>query len=345
MTPMPDRCDAVVIGAGLGGLALAIRLQAAGRRVVLVEARDKPGGRAYVWHDKGHVFDAGPTVITDPAALAELWSLSGHRIGDDVQLVPVEPFYRLVFPDGSTFEYADDQARIEAAIRAINPADVEGYRRFLAYSREVMAEGYDKLGTVPFQSFSDMMRVAPQLVRLQAYRSVYAVVSRFIADPRLRQAFSFHSLLVGGAMAGMHVRVGAPEGYLPDEAVVERARAFGTDVLVTSDPVEAAAGADVLYTDVWLSMGDSDDERAARAEALRPYQVNAAVMAEANPQAVFMHCLPAHRGDEVSADVIDGPHSVVLDEAENRMHTAQALLIALVLRLLTGADGAEQGAG
>ena len=198
MTPMPDRCDAVVIGAGLGGLALAIRLQAAGRRVVLVEARDKPGGRAYVWHDKGHVFDAGPTVITDPAALAELWSLSGHRIGDDVQLVPVEPFYRLVFPDGSTFEYADDQARIEAAVRAINPADVEGYRRFLAYSREVMAEGYDKLGTAPFQSFSDMMRVAPQLVRLQAYRSVYAVVSRFIADPRLRQAFSFHSLLVGG---------------------------------------------------------------------------------------------------------------------------------------------------
>ena len=198
MTSLPQTCDAVVIGAGLGGLALAIRLQAAGRRVVLVEARDKPGGRAYVWHERGHVFDAGPTVITDPAALAELWSLSGHRIGDDVTLVPVEPFYRLVFPDGSTFEYADDQAQIEAAIRAINPPDVEGYRRFLAYSREVMAEGYDKLGTVPFQSFSDMMRVAPQLVRLQAYRSVYSVVSRFIKDPRLRQAFSFHSLLVGG---------------------------------------------------------------------------------------------------------------------------------------------------
>ena len=91
MTPLPQTCDAVVIGAGLGGLALAIRLQAAGRRVVLVEARDKPGGRAYVWHERGHVFDAGPTVITDPAALAELWSLSGHRIGDDVTLVPVEP--------------------------------------------------------------------------------------------------------------------------------------------------------------------------------------------------------------------------------------------------------------
>ncbi|WP_299361573.1 phytoene desaturase [uncultured Paracoccus sp.] len=198
MMPMPDRCDAVVIGAGMGGLALSIRLQAAGQRVVLIEARDKPGGRAYVWHRQGHVFDAGPTVITDPDALEQLWSVSGHRMQADVTLLPVEPYYRLVFPDGSTFEYADDQAQIEAAIRAISPEDVEGYRRFLAYSREVMAEGYDKLGTVPFLSISDMMRVAPQLVRLQAYRSVYAVVSRFIRHPKLRQAFSFHSLLVGG---------------------------------------------------------------------------------------------------------------------------------------------------
>ncbi|WP_347140913.1 FAD-dependent oxidoreductase, partial [Paracoccus sp. SSK6] len=116
---LPDRCDALVIGAGLGGLALAIRLQSAGLRTVLVEARDRPGGRAYVWHDHGHVFDAGPTVITDPATLAELWALSGRRIEDDVTLIPVAPYYRLLWPDGTSFEYANDQVAIEAAIRAI----------------------------------------------------------------------------------------------------------------------------------------------------------------------------------------------------------------------------------
>lgn len=195
---LPDRCDALVIGAGLGGLALAIRLQSAGLRTVLIEARDRPGGRAYVWHDRGHVFDAGPTVITDPAALAELWALSGRRIEDDVTLIPVAPYYRLLWPDGTRFEYANDQIAIEAAIRAINPADVEGYRRFLAYSRAVHEAGYVRLGAAPFQSIGDMLRVAPQLVRLQAYRSVHAIVARFIRDPRLRQAFSFHSLLVGG---------------------------------------------------------------------------------------------------------------------------------------------------
>ena len=117
-------------------------------------------------------------------------------------------------------------------------------------------------------------------------------------------------------------------------ATAERLAAkSGALVMTTHDPLLAVAGVDAVYTDVWLSMGDSDDEKAALAD-LHPYQVNAAVMAEASPNAVFMHCLPAHRGDEVSADVIDGPRSVVLDEAENRMHTAQALLIALTLRLL-----------
>lgn len=190
--------SAAVIGAGLGGLALAIRLQSAGVATTVFERRDKPGGRAYVYHDQGFTFDAGPTVITDPACLRKLWALSGRDMSEHVTLLPVEPFYRLCWEDGTVFDYADDQEAIERQIRAISPLDVEGYRRFLAYSRAVYREGYEKLGAVPFLHFSDMIRAAPQLARLQSWRSVYSMVARHIRDERLRQAFSFHSLLVGG---------------------------------------------------------------------------------------------------------------------------------------------------
>ncbi|WP_314410671.1 phytoene desaturase [Pseudomonas kuykendallii] len=189
---------AVVIGAGFGGLALAIRLQAAGIHTTLLEKRDKPGGRAYVYEDQGFVFDAGPTVITDPSALEELFSIAGKRLADYVELLPVAPFYRLCWEDGFAFDYANDQADLDRQIHARNPADVEGYRRFLAYSRAVFEEGYLKLGTVPFLSFRSMIQAGPQLARLQAWKSVYSMVARFIEDEQLRQAFSFHSLLVGG---------------------------------------------------------------------------------------------------------------------------------------------------
>ncbi len=189
---------AIVIGAGFGGLALAIRLQSAGIQTTIFEKRDKPGGRAYVYEDQGFTFDAGPTVITDPNCLRELWTLSGHRMDEDVELLPVSPFYRLAWEDGYSFDYLDDQEALDRQIAAKSPADLDGYRRFLAYSREVYNEGYVRLGTVPFLSFRCMVAAAPQLARLQAWRSVYGMVSRFIADEHLRQAFSFHSLLVGG---------------------------------------------------------------------------------------------------------------------------------------------------
>ncbi|MFG1173969.1 phytoene desaturase [Erwiniaceae bacterium CAU 1747] len=188
----------VVIGSGFGGLALAIRLQAAGLPTLLLEQRDKPGGRAYVYQDSGFTFDAGPTVITDPTAIEELFSLAGKRIEDYVDLMPVTPFYRLCWEDGEVFDYDNDQARLEAQIRRISPRDVEGYRQFLAYSKAVFKEGYLKLGSVPFLSFRDMLRAGPQLARLQAWRSVYGMVAKFIENEQLRQAFSFHSLLVGG---------------------------------------------------------------------------------------------------------------------------------------------------
>ncbi|WP_122438994.1 phytoene desaturase [Pseudomonas viridiflava] len=195
MTPAKN---AVVIGAGFGGLALAIRLQAAGLQTTLLEKRDKPGGRAYVYKDEGFTFDAGPTVITDPSAIEELFTAAGKSIKDYVDLLPVSPFYRLCWEDGTQFDYANDQASLDRQIGALNPRDVAGYQRFLAYSKAVFNEGYLKLGAVPFLSFRDMIQAGPQLARLQAWRSVYSKVSEFIEDEKLRQAFSFHSLLVGG---------------------------------------------------------------------------------------------------------------------------------------------------
>ncbi len=189
---------AAVIGSGFGGLALALRLQANGIQTTLFEARDKPGGRAYVYEDKGYVFDAGPTVITDPSCIEEVFAEAGRKLSDYVELMPVSPFYRLLWQDGTSFDYVNDQAALERQIAALNPADVAGYREFLRYSEELFEEGYVKLGSVPFLSFQAMMRAAPQLVKLKSWRSVYGMVSRFIKDEHLRQAFSFHALLVGG---------------------------------------------------------------------------------------------------------------------------------------------------
>lgn len=187
-----------IIGSGFGGLALAIRLQTAGIDTTILEARDKPGGRAYYWEKDGHVFDAGPTVITDPACLRELWELSGHDLAEDVDLVPVTPFYRLSWPDGTTFDYTNDDAELFDQIRALEPTDVEGYRKFLNYSAGVHEEGYVKLGAVPFLDFRSMLKAAPSLARYQAWRSVYSIVSGFVRSEKLRQALSFHTLLVGG---------------------------------------------------------------------------------------------------------------------------------------------------
>jgi len=188
-----------VIGAGLGGLALAIRLQSAGISTTIFEKRDQAGGRAYVYRDDGFVFDAGPTVITEPDAIEELFSLTRRRLSDYCTLKPVFPFYRLCWEDGAVFDYSDDQVELERQIAAISSADVEGYRRFYAFSKCLYREGYEKLGSVPFTSIWSMLRAAPTLLRHQSYRSVYARVSSFIRDEHLRQAFSFHTLLVGGS--------------------------------------------------------------------------------------------------------------------------------------------------
>src|SRR5690606_38947804 len=126
-----------VVGSGFGGLAVAIRLQAMGLQTVLFEARDKPGGRAYVHEEQGFTFDAGPTVITAPHCLEELYTLTGRNLADHVELLPVQPFYRLLWDDGDRFDYDNDQASLLAQIERRSPADVQGYLRFAEYSRAV----------------------------------------------------------------------------------------------------------------------------------------------------------------------------------------------------------------
>ncbi len=189
---------AAVIGSGFGGLALAVRLQSAGIQTTLIEARDKPGGRAYVFEDQGFKFDAGPTVVTDPSCLEELFQLSGRNIADYVELMPVSPFYRLMWEDGQVFDYSNDNAALMRQIAAKSPKDVEGYNRFMEYSEGVFREGYLKLGHEAFLDFRSMLEAAPSLMKYQAWRSVYSMVASFIEDEQLRQAFSFHTLLVGG---------------------------------------------------------------------------------------------------------------------------------------------------
>lgn len=187
-----------MIGAGFGGLAIALRLQAAGIQTVVFEKRDLPGGRAYVYRDDGFTFDAGPTVITAPHCLEELFAAAGTSLDEHVALLPVHPFYRVFWHDGYRFDYSNDAAAVETQIAQKSPCDLDGCRKFFAYSEQVFKQGYERLAHVPFTRFSLMLRVAPQLVRLKAYRSVYGVVAQLIRDDHLRQLFSFHSLLVGG---------------------------------------------------------------------------------------------------------------------------------------------------
>ena len=187
-----------VIGSGFGGLAAAIRLQAAGLATTLFEAREQPGGRAYVWRQRGYTFDMGPTVITDPTLLEDLFAVAGANLHERVELVAVDPFYRLLWPDGDRFDYCADGAELAAQIGRRNPGDRDGYRRFLDYSRRVFATGYEELAATPFLRFWDMVRVAPRLAGLRADRSVYRTVARFIGAERMREALSFHTLLVGG---------------------------------------------------------------------------------------------------------------------------------------------------
>jgi len=192
------RAHAIVIGSGFGGLAAAIRLGARGYRVTVLEKLDAPGGRAYVHHQDGFTFDAGPTVITAPFLLEQLWELCGRKLSQDIDLRPVTPFYRIRFHDGSFFDYCGDANAMRVKVAALAPGDVQGYADFLAASEAIYKVGFEKLGHVPFGSWTDMVRVVPDLLRLGAMRTVYQMACKHVRDPKLRMVLTFQSLLVGG---------------------------------------------------------------------------------------------------------------------------------------------------
>lgn len=189
---------AIVIGSGFGGLAAAVRLGARGYRVTVCERLDAPGGRAYVYRQDGFTFDAGPTIVTAPFLLEELWELAGRRMADDVELKALDPYYRIRFDDGSYFDYHGDPQAMRSEIARFSEADLDGYEAFLAASAKLYRLGFDELLHVSFESVWTMVKALPSLISTQFYRSVYSMVSRYIKHPKLRQVFSFHPLLIGG---------------------------------------------------------------------------------------------------------------------------------------------------
>ena len=188
----------IIIGSGFGGLGAGIRLAARGYDVQIFEKLDKPGGRGYTFKMDGFSFDAGPTVITAPFMFDDLFELAGRRREDYVEFVQLDPFYRIFDHTGKAFDYNDDAQFISSQIERWNPADVAGYQAFMDTTQDIFQKGFVDLADKPFLNFSDMLRVAPDLVKLGSYRSVYGYVSKFIKDPFLRSVFSFHPLLIGG---------------------------------------------------------------------------------------------------------------------------------------------------
>ena len=189
---------AIVIGAGFGGIAAALRMRAKGYRVTLIDRCANLGGRAQVFERDGFRHDAGPTVITAPFLFEELFTLFGEQFSDYVKLVPLKPWYRFYFSDGETFDYGGTLEETLAEIRRIEPRDCQGYLQLLAHSQQIFDVGFTKLSAKPFHNFMTMIRQVPKLIKLKSYMTVWQLVSRYLSNPKLRQAFSIQPLLVGG---------------------------------------------------------------------------------------------------------------------------------------------------
>jgi phytoene desaturase len=192
------RLRIVVIGSGFGGLATAARLAASGHRVTLLEALDKLGGRAYVFEQDGFRFDGGPTIITAPWLFDDIWAKAGLRRDEHVEFVKCDPFYRIFDHAGRRFDYNDDEMFTLHEIDRISPGDKRGYLNFLHSTKAIFDRGFTELADAPFLTIWDMLKVAPDLLRLRSDQSVYRYVSKYIDDDFLRQCFSFHPLLIGG---------------------------------------------------------------------------------------------------------------------------------------------------
>ncbi|HMB98489.1 MAG TPA: phytoene desaturase [Balneolaceae bacterium] len=193
-----EKKEIIVIGSGFGGLATASRLLSRGHSVKIFEKRDKPGGRAYVYEKNGFTFDGGPTVITAPFMFDDIYEAAGKKREDFIDFVPCNPFYRIFDWNHRPFDYNDDHEFTLKEIEKRNPSDKEGYEKFISTTKAIFQKGFVELADKPFLKFTDMLKVAPDLIRLQSYKTVYKYVAQFIDDEFLRRCFSFHPLLVGG---------------------------------------------------------------------------------------------------------------------------------------------------
>jgi ornithine carbamoyltransferase len=290
-----------------GGLRHLLRLAASTKR--------QPRRWRHVLADETVVlYFSKPSTRTRISFEAAIARLGGHS----VVVGPNE----LQLGRGETIE---DTARVisrYAKAFVIRTYDQDDVDRFAAAASIPVVNALTDLHH-PCQALADLLTIQERFGRLGGLRVAYLGDGNNVA----------HSLIEACALAGVDIVVATPPGFEPDQGILDAAgrvsEAHGSLVATTHDPLVAAAGADVIYTDVWVSMGNPPEERAARLDALRPYRVDASILAQAADGAIFLHCLPAHRGEEVAADVIDGPQSLVFDQAENRLHTEQALLVAL----------------
>ena len=193
-----QRPVAVVIGSGFGGLAAAIRLSVMGYRVEVLEKNEAPGGRACAFGQGGFTFDAGPTIITAPFLLEELWQLCGRRFAEDVTLVPMDPYYRVRFHDGSWFDYNGDPEHMRREVARFSPEDLPGYERFMQEAELCKRLGFEGMGAMAFDRLTDLIKVIPDFLRMGAWRSIHARVARHFRSEKLRTVMSFHPLLIGG---------------------------------------------------------------------------------------------------------------------------------------------------
>jgi len=188
----------IVIGSGFGGIAAALRLRSKGHHVTLVEKHQDLGGRARVFKKNGFTFDAGPTVITAPYLIEELFELFNKKAEDYIKLTPLNTWYQFIFEDGNKFDYSGDEEKMKKQIRKINEDDVKGYEELVKFTKKIFNKGFTELANVPFDKPLFMMRQLPALLKLKSYKSVYSLVSSYIKNEKLRRMFSMHPLLVGG---------------------------------------------------------------------------------------------------------------------------------------------------
>ena len=190
--------SAVVVGAGFGGIASALRLRALGFEVELIDRQTELGGRARVFNKDGFIYDSGPTVVTAPFLFEELFGLFGQRMTDHIDLRPLDPWYRICFADGKSFDYGGTIEDTLKEIERFDPNDRDGYVQLVEMSRKIYDIGFVKLSDKPFLRLTDLAAQIPHLLALKSYRSVFGLVSSYIKNPYLRKIFSVHPLLVGG---------------------------------------------------------------------------------------------------------------------------------------------------